>query len=476
MWDNIRKYVEENHMIEEGDSVLIGVSGGADSVCLLRYFLSIRKKMKLAVFAVHVNHLLREEEAERDQRFTEELCEKWSVPLKIFRKNIKEESKRMRCSLEEAGRMIRYECFKEAAGDWHCNKIAVAHHRNDLAETMVFRMTRGTGITGLSGIAPVNGSIIRPFLGVDKSEILEILEKLGQNYVEDSTNQQEMYSRNCIRHRILPEMQNLNMQAVAHLGQLSNQIREFNDYLEPIFMQLFEDNIICRERSCIFPEEKFQGLKFLEKKEMFRRMLFLMAGQRKDIASVHVEELMELMEKRPGKRISLPYELIAERTPEGVLVTNAKDFYSRPEAEPQSVEDTDIFVDKQALEQTGQWITSLEKGRKMMFHLKEMGHCKIIKSDCVKYFDYDTIKSKLCLRTRQPGDYFIMDQEGRHKSLKRYFIDEKIPAKMRDQILLLTEGAHVLWITGGRISEGYKVGAKTKRILMVQMTGIPEEK
>ena len=470
MWDKINTYVDKNSMIESQDSILVGVSGGADSVCLLRYLLSVQEKRKLKLFAVHVNHLLRDEEAERDQKFTEALCEKWGVPLKIFRRDIREESRRSRCSLEEAGRKIRYDCFREAAHLWNCNKIAVAHHRNDLAETMVFRMIRGTGVAGLTGIAPVNGMIIRPLLGTDKMEILAILNTLGQDYVEDSTNQEETYSRNCIRHRILPQMERLNGQTVAHFGQLSDQLRELNEYLEPIFEKVYEKNVVRTEKACMISENHFQELKPLERKEILRRMLFEMAGRKKDIAAIHVEQLMELMEKELGKRISLPYALMAERLKEGIVLMKARDFSVLSEGQKEPLKKNIFFVDRKALEQSSSWIISLDNGKNITFHLKQRRDCEIVKSDCVKYFDYDTIKSTLCLRTRQSGDYFIMNKEGRHKSLKRYFIDEKIPAVQRDKTLLLAEGSHILWVLGGRISELCKVGPGTKRVLAVEIT------
>lgn len=475
MWDKVNTYVDKHHMLEEGDSVLIGVSGGADSVCLFRYLVSIRDALRLQIFAVHVNHLLREEEAERDQEFTRELCEKWGVPLQIVRRDIKEERRRLHCSLEEAGRNARYDCFEEAALRWNCNKIAVAHHKNDLAETMVFRMVRGTGTAGLSGIRPVNGNIIRPLLGTEKGEILEILGSLGQDYVEDSSNREEQYSRNRIRHRILPEMQRLNGQAVAHLGQLSEQVQELTDYLEPIFETIYQNSVRWREKESIFPENAFRKLHPLEREETLRRMLFHMAGRRKDISAVHVDQLLELMERRPGKRIHLPYELIAVRTTEGIALREADAVKAWSDCRENPVENAVIPVDTGALERTGRWMTSVGNGKSISFHLKNMEECKIIKSDCVKYFDYDTIKSKLCLRTRQAGDYFIMDKEGRHKSLKRYFIDEKIPADQRDKMLLLAEESHVLWIIGGRISEAGKVRPETERVLTIHLTEITEE-
>ena len=137
--------------------------------------------------------------------------------------------------MEEAGRLVRYDCFATFAEKWNCNKIAVAHHKNDLAETVLFRMARGTGIRGLSGIRPVNGALIRPLLCLEKEEIVRMLQALGQSYEEDSSNRDDSYSRNYIRLRLLPDLQAVNARAVEHLGQLSGQAAELMDYLEPVF-------------------------------------------------------------------------------------------------------------------------------------------------------------------------------------------------------------------------------------------------
>ena len=172
MWKKIDAYVEKYEMLRPGESVVAGFSGGADSVCLLRYLLSVRERGDIKLYAVHVNHQLRGEEAERDQRFTEAFCRQWKIPLLVFTKDVTAESKKQGCSLEEAGRNVRYRCFAEAAQQWNCDKIAVAHHQNDLAETMLFRMARGTGLRGLAGIKPKNGQVVRPLLCLNREVIL----------------------------------------------------------------------------------------------------------------------------------------------------------------------------------------------------------------------------------------------------------------------------------------------------------------
>lgn len=467
MWKKVDTFVREHHMLQEGDSVLVGLSGGADSVCLLRYLLSVREKIHIKVYALHVNHLLRGEEAERDEQFAAGLCRDWEVPFAAVRRNVWEEKKNRGCSVEEAGRLVRYACFEEFAKKWNCNKTAVAHHKNDLAETMLFRMARGTGLRGLAAIRPVTGTIIRPLLCLERKEIRGILRNLGQDFVEDTSNQDDGYSRNYIRLRLLPEMEHLNAGAVEHLGQISRQAAAFMDYLEPVFQNIYEKNVIRQKDTCFLPVEKARNMHPVERHETLRRMLTDMAGHQKDLTATHVEQMASLVDKKAGRRRELPYGLVAERTREGILLLR-REACQEAGRKKNEKKPAVRWVDMEALEKNNAWETDIDHKRKICFCLKQFHGGDIEKNDCVKYFDYDRIKSTLCIRSRQTGDYFVVDKEGRHKSLRRYFIDEKIPAEERDERLLLTEGSHVLWVLGGRISEAYKVRSDTGRILVVR--------
>lgn len=466
MWEKVDAFVKKHHMLQDGDTVLVGLSGGADSVCLLRYLLAVRKKMSVKIYALHINHLLRGEEAERDEQFARKLCDNWDVPFAAVRKNVLDEKKRRHCSLEEAGRLVRYACFDAFAAKWGCNKIAVAHHKNDLAETVLFRMARGTGLKGLAGIRPVTGNIIRPLLCMEKEEIRAALETLKQDYVEDGTNLDDGYSRNFIRLRLLPEMRRMNTGVVEHLGEVARQAAALMDYLEPVFQEIYEKNVIRREDSCFLPLEKVREMHPVEMHETVRRMLAAMAGQQKDLSAVHVEQLAELAEKKEGKYLEFPYGLVAERTREGILLLRREDYLRRKKKVEKTTEVR--WVDMEGLERDGVWETDIPGGGKICFSLKEFCGGDIEKNDCVKYFDYDRIKSTLCLRSRKTGDYFVVDKEGRHKTLRRYFIDEKIPAEERDDRILLAEGPHILWVLGGRISEAYRVEPDTSRVLVVR--------
>lgn len=537
-WERVDSFFKKWEMAQEGDSILLGISGGADSVCLARYFLARREALSLKLYAVHINHMLRGEEAKRDEEFVRDFCNKWNIPLNVEYRNIKEESRQKKCSEEEAGRIARYECFEKYAKEYHCDKIAVAHHQNDAAETILFRMLRGTGPQGMAGILPVNGKIIRPFLCLSREEIMDILQNIGQDYVNDSTNTSEEYSRNYIRHRILPEMESVNQKATAHISELGMQMQELLAYVTPRMEKLYAEQVTANGRGELFlAEEAFSKRSLFEQKEMLRQMLFEISGHRKDISLIHVEQLLALMANKEGKQQNCPYGVLAKRVRDGLLLmklsadvpfsdkNKQKDGQQKkgeqnlnkknkrhsncPENKMQpiylslSTEHEGSKVEEKSSEgiqgsaqnsssatvivngintkmlqgsvKDDEWekregcISISDRQLEIHFSILPWNGGKVAKRDCVKYFDYDKMKCKPCLRTRDTGDYFIMDKEGRRKSLGRYFIDTKIPASDRDGQLLLADGSHIMWIIGGRISEFYKVSSETKRVLRVSV-------
>ena len=199
-------YMKQNHMVEPGDGVLVGLSGGADSVGLLLVLWKLRETFQISLRALHVHHGLRGVEADRDAAFSRMLCERLEIPFYEFRIDAAKEALDRKCSVEEAGRLARYRLYEETARAWEEEirrvHIATAHHADDNAETVLFNLFRGSGLTGLSGIAPVRGRIIRPLLWAQRSEIQTWLRQQGQDWVEDSTNQESEYSRNWLRNEL----------------------------------------------------------------------------------------------------------------------------------------------------------------------------------------------------------------------------------------------------------------------------------
>ena len=231
----IKAYMEQYNMLAKGDRIVIGVSGGADSICLLHVLKQLRVDTELFLMVVHINHGIRGEEADRDERFVKDFCRTEGVEYRSLTADVTGIAKVEGLSEEEAGRKVRYEAFFEVCEELRCNKIAIAHNRNDIAETVLFNLFRGSGIRGLSGIEPYRViplssrevALIRPLLGVERAEIEEYLHQEGIPYMIDSTNLGEDYSRNKIRNRILTyATQEINQQCVNNIVEAAGALRE----------------------------------------------------------------------------------------------------------------------------------------------------------------------------------------------------------------------------------------------------------
>lgn len=230
-------------MTQKGGRVIACLSGGADSVCLLRVLSELSSELHISLSAVHVNHCLRGEESDRDMRFCEELCKRLNIPLRVFHVDVTGYCESHGTSTEEGARILRYNAFEEEADRLGGAKIATAHNRGDNCETVVFNLARGTGIKGLRGIPPVRGDIIRPLIRVTREEIEEYLGELGQEYVTDSTNLTEDYSRNIIRHKVIPVLSGINNGFGRAVTRLSESAAEDEEYFEELIKNIPEDKI-----------------------------------------------------------------------------------------------------------------------------------------------------------------------------------------------------------------------------------------
>jgi len=448
MWKKVLDYIVEYQMLQPGGRVLAALSGGADSVCLLSVLKQISDEpggFLLAIKAVHVHHGLRGGEADRDVRFVKELCEHLNVPLTVLYRDVAGYAREHGNSLEEAGRLLRYEALQAEAAGWGAAKIAVAHHQDDNGETILHHLVRGSGLKGLAGMPPVRENLIRPLLGVSRQEILGELAKKNLSWVEDSTNADLDYTRNRIRNQILPLLtEHINARAVEnilHAGALAGQA---DVYLQKTAASLWE-------QSGHLAPEPVISLNVLKAQDplirsyLFRRMMELTDSRLQDVTTRHYEGLEELLWRRVGSRMDLPGGLVAVREYEDFRIVRKK---TGPAAKKMLLTAENVIME-----------TFLRK--------KEQ---KIPENQYTKWFDYDKIEGALSVRTRQPGDYISLPGGGK-KPVNRYFIDRKVPAAQREEILLLAEGNHVLWIVGYRISEYYKITEDTKTILQVTVNG-----
>ena len=308
--------------------------------------------------------------------------------------------------------------------------------------------------------------MIRPLLGMERAEIEAYLEAQGQPYCRDATNEDTDYSRNRIRHKVMPELKAVNTGAVHHMMQSAQMLRELSDYLEEETRRAAERVCSDNPDACVIDAVLFSEYPVLLIREVLLGALQKVAGSSRDIGSVHVEELCTLYTRQVGRVICLPYGVRAERVYEGIRL-----YREAPAAD----------MERESIEITGEMLSRAEKEEVVLalpdgrLHLRIRDFSgnmqEIPKKTYTKWFDYGKIKSGLRLRRRESGDYLKIDAAGHTKKLKEYFVNEKIPAAKRDAIWLLATGSEILWVAGGRIGAGCKVGENTEKILEVRLSG-----
>lgn len=442
---------------------MAGISGGADSVCLLFMLLEIRKQIPFTLKVVHVNHGIRKEAVE-DADFVRKLCMERNIPFKLVEKNVKESAKQNGLSVEEEGRRIRYAAFENELIEGK-GKIAVAHNSNDRAETMLFHMFRGTGLTGSSGIRPVKGKVIRPLLCLRRSEIENWLMERKISFCTDSTNEQDIYTRNRIRHHILTYAEKEVCQgAVVNMNRMADQLLEAEEF---VVRQTKEALLRCVQISD--QEEILVRIpEFLKEDEYLRSRILLLcieqaAGGRKDITAAHIKSMEALFKGTGSKEIHLPYHITVYKKYD-VGMIKREEVIPGGKSSKKEREETYYVTVPSVLE-----VPKL--GRVEFTIFSQTNSQNIPEKTYTKWFDYDKITTSLLLRTRQPGDYLTIDDALHTQSVKQYMINEKIPKAKRDDMYLLADGAHILWVPGHRVSRQYRVKKNTRRILEVRLRG-----
>lgn len=480
MLQKIRTYVKENNLIELNDKIVAGISGGADSMALLLILLQLREEFDLEIFVVHINHGIRED-AKCDEKFVSDFCNSKDLPFFVYHGDIRAMAKEQGKSEEEMGRVFRYQCFHEVCEKQGANKIAVAHHKNDQVETILFHMIRGTNLKGLAGMKPSSRTeeqqvIIRPLLGVERREIEQYLLECGQNWCEDYTNKDNSYARNSIRNQMIPCMEELNDQAVSHIARLAEEMREYDDMVSAM-VERYHENEVSLSSDGMFSLNRNELSKqpAVFSKAVLYELLCRASGRKKDISNVHVEELFRLIFLQSGKQVDLPYGLKAKNVYEK-LVLGHSDNISCNQEEQIYFECKELLPESPDVIRVPMFgkITLEVVNRNSIFDDTMTRQSTIeqnMKNHYTKYFDYDRIKGTLCLRTPRMGDYITIHEDGMKKKLSRYFKDIKIDVDMRGRVPVLAQNQEVLWIIGYRRCEHYKVTNTTERILKVTYEG-----
>ena len=449
-----KNYIEENGLLDKAGHVIVALSGGADSVCLLELLKRLREEdaKGFELSAVHINHGIRKE-SDEEEVFVKNICEKFGVPCQVKKLDVPGYAKEKGLGVEEAARALRYEALNEEAAHIYEKKsresgqerdrdvrIALAHHRDDQAETVLFNLFRGSELKGLSGMRPKNGIYIRPLLFAGKEDILSYVKERGLSFVTDESNYDVTYSRNRIRHNILPEADKVHGKSAEKIAETADRLAAASDYIENETAKAFEDVVRDENGSLSADKKEIARLHPFMQQSVLYEMICKAGGHKKDITHKHAGDLLKLMNNRNGGQISLPYGLTGYCDQSSISV-------KRADSAGRSVARNIRFS---------------------IFLRKDLDG--IPDSRYTKWLDYDKIGRQPEVRTRRPGDYiFFEDDKGNlhKKRLKDYFIEEKISRSERDQIPLVADGDHILWIVGHRISAAVKISDETKEVLIV---------
>ena len=441
MYQTVKETILTEQMLQQGDRIAVGLSGGADSVALLHFLKEMRGEWELTLTACHINHTLRGAESDRDEAFVRELCRQWNIPLTVVREDVAGLAKEWGLSVEEAARKVRYQAFEKLDVD----HIATAHTLSDNLETILLNLVRGTGLRGLCGIPSVRGKIIRPLLGVTRSQVEDYCSQHHLSYVTDSTNLQQDYTRNRLRHQIIPKLLELNPSLYAGVSGLVERLRQDEAYLE--------QQTQCSQ-SLWLQQGEIVVQTYLQTPEPLRRRGLMAEMQRRGIP-IYAQTILrmeDVMEKGVGG-LTLPGAV-------QFVVRHGRGAFQSPQ-DPVEFAPQPLTLGKVRLPD-GSWAqilrTECEQNKKITNSVA-MGLKNAI--------DYDRIMGSGILRTRRPGDRLSLPERGVTKPLKKWFNEAKIPQEQREKLAVLADDMGPLWVQGLGSDRRVRPNAQTRCVLTI---------
>lgn len=446
MKNKVLTYIQDNQLLLPGESVIAGFSGGADSTALLVILSELKDILKIRLSALHVHHGIRGEAADEDEAFCREFCRERQIEYRVKYVETIPYANEQHMSLEEAARDLRYRAFTEVLQETGADKIVLAHHKNDQAETVLFHMIRGSSLKGLSGMRPERGFYVRPLLCVTREEIRAFLKEQDILWREDETNREDTATRNFLRHRVVPELKQIRRDSVEKIADTADYLREVDEYLGAEARKWISENTLDPEPGTLMEIDRRELSKIPKvlKEYILSEMLRISGLSLKDVTRKHLFDAAALAEKPVGKETELPRGIRFVTTYRGLSlkVKEKKDpaRKDKPKELPEMVQE----------------IKKYEKGM------------KIPDLTYTKWFDCAKINGPVILRQMQAGDRIAV-KPGKHKKLTRFFIDEKIPLEERKNIPVIACGSDILWVVGYRMSEDHKISENTQKVLEIRI-------
>lgn len=448
MEDRILKSIENYKLIENGDTIIVGASGGPDSQFMIYMLNSLKSQIDFEIILAHLNHLHRKE-ARNDENLVRKTAEELNLKFFTRARSMDDYAVKYKISSEDAGRRLRYEFFNDLAKEYKNPKIAVAHNKDDQAETVLMRIIRGTGLDGLRAMDYKTGNIIRPILNIKKSEIMDFLDSKNISYAIDHTNFENDYTRNKVRLDIIPQLEQINPKAIDQIYSLSELARDDLSILDRVIDEKFNDIAKANQDKILFDKDKFDRTDRAILRRIIRKAIEVLNGEIKDISRDNIDEFLTIRDLDTGKKI------IKDKL---ILRKNYDSYVLELDKTKESFDQECELGDTDSLSFYGLNIkTSI------------INTNKYEKSKTNAYFDYDKLAFPLKVRTRRNGDRFVPLGHTSEKKLKDFFIDQKIDREKRDKIPLILSGDKIIWLTSLRMSDEFKVTESTKRILKIEV-------
>ncbi len=455
--ERVKRTISRYRMLDPGELVLVAVSGGVDSIVLLHVLFELRDELGTKLAVAHLDHRIRPESG-ADAAFVGREAEKLGLPLIVEARDVPAHAKAKRLSLEEAAREVRYRFLEEAARRLGAQKIALGHHRDDLAETILLNLIRGAGPVGLRGMAPVRGSYIRPLIECSREEIEAFARERGLEYRLDRTNLEIDYLRNRIRLELLPLLERYRPQVAARLAQTGLLLGELVEFieglasarLEGILLEQHEGELVL-DRKRILQERR--ALRGFILREAIRRL----RGGLRDLEFQHLRALEELITREePHAELHLPGGVRFRRRGERLIFMLGAETETPPEPF-----EFPLHLGENLFPEIG-WRFHLEEAE-----LEEGERPEFSADPLQEVIDRDRIEGQLILRSPRPGDRLRPLGMAGTKKLQDLFVDEKVPREERARVPLVCDQRGIIWVVGLRLSEDYKVTLETRRALVI---------
>ncbi len=459
-------YIREKGLVSPGEKLVVAVSGGADSVCLLYILAGLKQELGIDLHIAHLNHELRGGESAADAKYVVGLAKRLDIPATVESRDVKVYQKQRRLSLEEAAREVRYDFLSTVAKEVGALKVAVGHTGDDHIETLLMHLVRGSGINGLRGLAPttnlkVSGgslTVIRPLLCVSRQETVAYCRNNGLNPRLDVSNLSTEPLRNKVRHELVPELKKYNPQISQALMRLSRTANDDLDFIDAEAQRLMNSVFKVKKDSAVIEKEGFLALHPALQRRLLRLAIESLLGSLKDIEAGHIEDIIEALDKPAGKTIGMPF---------GLCFTIEYDRYILASESlllclfPALAGETELNIPGRTT--YSGWEVKAAFISQSEYKVQYSGA-----NDFSACFDFDRVGKKLHVRRRLPGDRFQPLGMAKPKKLNIFMIDARIPRKWRPRVPVVCSGDDILWVVGYRIDERYKVRPDTDKILRLE--------